>query len=310
MSIGIGGVIAGAAGFALSPMAGAVQALYGMGSAVNDFLDNHIAQMKQSENVTIAKTGTVLEMAKFGFGLGYMTSVAIIATGQLMLGNQGLAATTVATAATLTNPIAMTCAAFGAIYYGWSALSEAERDAILEKLRIGLEIGIETIKSIIAFIVKRTNEIFSPEHIAEFKTYVKTYAEKFGKSLSDITRKMVDRLKDTADKTAKKSNEIYLSTANVVSDTLANTGQVASTAAAATSSVAKTALASTGAALDSTSTKLKSGLEKAADLAATAAGSASTKAKHLIEKTSDAAQQLKAPKHARGAPKESTKLGK
>jgi hypothetical protein len=28
----------------------------------------------------------------------------------------------------------MTCAAIGAIYYGWGALSDVERDEILEKL--------------------------------------------------------------------------------------------------------------------------------------------------------------------------------
>jgi len=104
----------------LSAMATAIQGIYGMGASIDSFIDDHISQMKTSENDTIAKTGRVIEMAKFGFGLGYMSSVAIIAVGQLILGNPLNAVGTVATAATLTNPIAMTCAAVGAIYYGWS----------------------------------------------------------------------------------------------------------------------------------------------------------------------------------------------
>ena len=40
-----------------------------------------------SENVTISRTGRVLEMAKLGFGIGYLTSVVVIAVAQLLLGN-------------------------------------------------------------------------------------------------------------------------------------------------------------------------------------------------------------------------------
>ena len=35
--------------------------------------------------------------------------------------------------------IAMTCAAIGAIYYGWSALSDVEREEMLDKLSKGLD---------------------------------------------------------------------------------------------------------------------------------------------------------------------------
>ena len=107
--------LAGAA-LALSPIAEAVAALYGMGVAINDYLDRHIEEMKGSENPTASRTGAVLEMAKFGFGVGYLSSVVVISVGQYLLGNTLAAITTVATAATLTNPIAMTCAAVGAVY--------------------------------------------------------------------------------------------------------------------------------------------------------------------------------------------------
>lgn len=284
------------AGMVLSQMAQAIQGIYNMGSAVNEFIDEHIAAMKTSDNPTIAKTGRVLEMAKYGFGLGYMSSMAIIATGQLLLGNTLSAVGTVATAATLTNPIAMTCAAFGAIYYGWSALSESERNEILDKLRAGLGIGIETIKAIISFVVKTTNEILSPENIAEFKGFIKTYAAKFGKSLSDVTGKMVDILKDAAEKTAKKSSEIYESTAVVLSEVATQTGQAASSAAEATSSAAKNALESTGAMLGTTSIAVKGAVGKASEAASQAAGAASETAKGFFERTIEAAQQLKTSK--------------
>lgn len=284
-------------GMVLSQMAQAIQGIYNMGTAVNEFIDGHIAAMKESDNPTIAKTGRVLEMAKFGFGLGYMSSVTIIAAGQLLLGNSLSGALgTVATAATLTNPIAMTCAAFGAIYYGWSALSENERNEILDKLRTGLEIGIETIKAIVAFVVKTTNEILSPENIAEFKGFIKTYAAKFGKSLSDVTGKMVDILKDAAEKTAKKSNEIYESTTGVISEVTNQAGKAAANAAEATSKATKNALESTGDMLGTTSLAVKGAVGKATEAASQAADAASETAKGLFERTVEAAQQLRTSK--------------
>jgi hypothetical protein len=282
------------AGMLLSSMATAIQGIYSMGGSINEFIDEHIDLMKESENPTVSKTGRVLEMAKLGFGLGYMSSVTIIATGQLLLGNNLAAAGTVVSAATLTNPIAMTCAAFGAIYYGWSALSDQERNEILDKLRTGLEIGVETIKAIIAFVVKTTNEIFSPENIAEFKNFIKTYAAKFGKSLSDVTGRMVDILKDAAEQTVKKSNEIYESTAGVLSEVATQTGHVTSTAVEATSSAAKNTLETTGAMLETTSTAVKGAVGKASQAASLAASAATETAKGLFDRTVDAAQQLKA----------------
>ena len=72
-----------------------------MSQAINEFVDQHIADLKQSDNSTMASTGRVLEAVKFGFGLGYMSSIAIIATGQLLLGNTLTAVGTVAAGVTL-----------------------------------------------------------------------------------------------------------------------------------------------------------------------------------------------------------------
>jgi len=161
------------------------------------------------------------------------------------------------------------------------ALSDAEKNAILEKLRIGLEIGIETIRAIIAFVVRTTKEVLSSENLAEFKEFIKIYATKFGKSLSDVTGKMVDMVKDAAQMTARKSNELIASTSVVLSEVASNSSQ----AAAATTAVAKSALASTGGAIGTTSNLLKNAVGKVSD-------SASSAAKGIFEKAADATQQL------------------
>jgi len=185
---------------ALSPVTLAVKALYGMSQAINEFVDQHIADLKQSDNPTMASTGRVLEAAKFGFGLGYMSSIAIIATGQLLLGNTLTAVGTVAAGVTLTNPIAMTCAAMGAIYYGWGALTDKERDAILDRLSVGLEMGVELIKALIDFVVRKTKEFLSSKQLAEFKEFIKVQAAQFGKNLYDVTHAVGDLVKGAAER--------------------------------------------------------------------------------------------------------------
>ena len=189
----------GAGGMALSAMAKAVQTLYGMAADLNEYLDQHILDMKGSENPTISRTGRILEMAKLGFGIGYITPVVIIAVGQLLLGNSLSAITTVATAATITNPVAMTCAAIGAIYYGWGALSDVEHDEILQKLSQGLEVGIELIKSMVGFIINKTKELLSSKNIDEIKSFIGSAAAVFGKRLGDVTHKLSDVASDTFD---------------------------------------------------------------------------------------------------------------
>jgi len=222
---------------ALAPMTLAIRALYGMGKAVaetaqdiNGFLDRHIADLKRSDNPTIASTGRVLEAAKFGFGLGYMSSVAIIATGQLLLGN-GLAGAvgTVATGVTLTNPIAMTCAAVGAIYYGWDALTDKERAAILDHLSTGLAMGVELIKSLVAFVIRMTKEFLSSKQLAEFKDFIKVQAAQFGKTLYDVTHAVGDLVKGAAEKAgdlAKKTADLASDAAGKVADSASDVANV------------------------------------------------------------------------------------
>ena len=229
----ISAVVIGAevGGFVLTKMAQAIKALYGMAGEINDYLDKHIEEMKGSENATISRTGRVLEMAKLGFGIGYITPVVVIAVGQLLLGNPLSAITTVATAATLTNPIAMTCAAIGAIYYGWAALSDLERNEMLEKLGKGLEVGIELIRSIVRFVIETTKELLSSKNIVEIKKFVGSAATVFGKTLGHVTHKVTDIVGDTYDVFKKKSGEAMEKTIEVASEAYRDVSESAEKAA-------------------------------------------------------------------------------
>jgi hypothetical protein len=196
-----------AARHTLSAIAQAVKALYGFASDVNEGINQLIQEMKDSENPTTSRTGRVIEAAKFGFGIGYTVPVAIIAVGQLLLGNTFAAGWTVFTTVTLTNPVAMTCAAVGAIYYGWGALSDVERNEILDKLSKGLAIGVELIKSIIAFVIKTTEDLLSAKNFSELKQVIGTAAAQFGKTLGDVTKKIADVVGDALDSLKRTSGD-------------------------------------------------------------------------------------------------------
>ena len=187
MTLALGAMAAGAT---LTGMAGAIQRLYQMGSAVNEYIDNHIVELKGSANQTMASTGRVLEGAKFGFGIGFMSYMTIVATGQLILGNELGAAVTVVSAPV--NPLAMSCAAVGAIYYGWGALSIQEQEAMLDRLSKGLELGLELIRAIIGFVIKTLKNLMSSKRLVEFKQDIESQAALFGKSLYNVTHQMAD----------------------------------------------------------------------------------------------------------------------
>ncbi len=184
----------------LNPITQAITALYGAAVAINEFLDKHIAELKQSDNKTIKATGTVLEGAKFGFGLGYITPIVITVVGQLMLGAPLTAhlgaAGTITSGALLTNPVAMTCGSIGAIYFGWKALSEEERDNILNIIAEAYEIGKELIKAMIHYVLVNLKELLSDENLKELKVYVTEIANKFGKTLYDVSKAVKDKLSE------------------------------------------------------------------------------------------------------------------
>src|SRR4051794_21243985 len=82
------GVVAGIdlAGFATSTLVSAIKAIYHVAEDFNDWIDRHIGELKRSDRPVVACTGRVLEAAKFGFGLGYIASTVLIASGQMLLG--------------------------------------------------------------------------------------------------------------------------------------------------------------------------------------------------------------------------------
>ena len=202
--------------FTLSPIASVISAMYQITKDINNGINNLIDDMKQSANVTISRTGKVLEGAKSGFAIGYVTPLAVIAVGQFILGNPLTAV--VATASMTCSPIAMTCAAVGAIIYGWNALTPYEREDTLEQISKGLEVGIELIKSIIAFVIERTKAILSSENIEELKKYIGSVAATFGKSLSDVTHKVTDIVSDSYDSLKIKTGKAIDKTVDLASD--------------------------------------------------------------------------------------------
>ena len=185
-------------GLALTAMGKAIIALYGISKNINEFMDDHIASMKNSDNLSISRVGSVLEGAKFGFGLGYLTCMIVMAGGQLLLGNTLAAAATVTT---LTNPIAMTCAAVGAIYFGWTALKESERDAIVEKLVAGFEVGSELVRAIFGSILDKFKAFAAAPWLGDLRAFVGEAAGHFGKKFSDISGKVMDKAYDFWDAT-------------------------------------------------------------------------------------------------------------
>jgi methyl-accepting chemotaxis protein len=227
----------------LGPIATAIAAAYKMGSTVNEYINEHIETLKASDNPTISSSGRVLEGAKFGFGLGYVAPLVIIVTGQLMLGNTlaGVmsASGTVISAVTFTNPVAMTCAAVGAIYFGWTALSDSERNDILNRLSEGLNIGVELIKSFVGFVCTKVKDFSNSKQLDEFKDFVKTQAADFGKSLYDITKSVGDLMKAAAEKVSNIAGQAVDSSVSATKKAADAATQAAGTVSDAASEMAK-----------------------------------------------------------------------
>lgn len=184
------------AGFAVDGVFSILKTLYHVADDVNDFINKHIESMKLSDNPTISRTGRVLEAAKLGFGIGYTVPVVVISVGQLLCGFKAAAVTTVATAGVLSNPVAMTCAALGAIYYGWNALSEQEKIETIEEIEQDIKVGAELIKYVIQFVIKQTTDLLSSDNILELKKFVTDSAQTFGKTLGDVTGAIKDKMMD------------------------------------------------------------------------------------------------------------------
>lgn len=170
----------------------ALRSIYGAASALNEAMESHIAGLRASDDSTIARTGDLLAQAKTGFMIGYATPVAIIAVGQLLLGNPLTAA--VSTVSMVTSPVAITCAAVGAIWMGWRALKPAEQARILEIVQAGLALSVTVIASVVDFVVRQAQALFAKPQLAALREMVREEAATFGKSFAQITGSAVDAI--------------------------------------------------------------------------------------------------------------------
>jgi hypothetical protein len=205
-----GAIIGGVGGGLLAslPIVEAIRLMYGTAKDINGFIDDQIEGLKTSAKESVQVCGKILEGVKNGFGIGYISSAVTIAAGHLMLGNVGLATATAISSATFTNPLAMTCGAIGAIYFGWGALDTVEKNAIIERLVADFKIGVELVKAIVNFVVDKMKAWTSSDTLEELKNFVKESAASFGKSLSEITRNVKDRIFDTASYVKEKAEDV------------------------------------------------------------------------------------------------------
>lgn len=169
----------------------ALSNLYGFTASAAHFAVQHIETLKSADNLLANRCGAILEAANAGFGVGTETALVLIGIGQSLLGNP-LAGGAVLPAGG--NPIVMTCAAIGAIHYGWKAMSAAEREQLLATVSKAFEIGVEFVRSLTRFAVDMIKALMSAANMAELKAMVAEAAATFGRRLSQITRATSDRL--------------------------------------------------------------------------------------------------------------------
>lgn len=173
----------------------ALSQLYGFGASAARFAVEHIETLKQADNLLAARCGHVLEAANAGFGVGGETALVLIGVGQTLLGNP-LAGGAVLVAAH--NPVVMTCAAIGAIHYGWKAMNDREREALLRSVGTAFDVGIELVRSIASFAYNLIQKLMSKENFAELKRMVTGVAKVFGRHFSDVSRLLSDRIREAA----------------------------------------------------------------------------------------------------------------
>jgi uncharacterized protein YaaW (UPF0174 family) len=201
-TLAAGKLLIDGAKFATTVMSKAIASMYGAARGLDAFVDKHIDELKASPDEAINRIGRVLEGAKKGLLFGYAAPVILIATGQLLLGNPLSAAKTVLTAATLTNPIASTCAAIGAIYFGWKALNKSEQQAIISSLCQGFALTGEVIREILDFALKMLHDVLGRKEVKELKTLLADFAGKLGRSIYSVTGQLIDLVYSKPDATS------------------------------------------------------------------------------------------------------------
>ncbi len=173
----------------------AVGASYGVSSGVAAFFQEHVSELRQSENPVAARCGEVLRLVGEGWQAGLATAPIVVGIGQRILGNP-LAPAVVSIGST--NPVAQKCGAIGAIYYGWSALSDAEKRMALDGVSRLFDVGVEFVRGIVDFTISTLKSLLNKENLAALRYYVAEAANIFGRTFADVTGKLSDRLAQTA----------------------------------------------------------------------------------------------------------------
>jgi hypothetical protein len=194
--------------FAASGIVSAIKATYQVTGDLGGWLDRHVDELQKSKTPSIASTGDVLAAAKQGFMLGYVASTVIVAAGHCLLGNPLSALATLGSSVVLLNPVAMTCAAVGAIYFGWSALGEKQRAEHLKSLSTGLSLGVELIRAILDFSVRMSRDLMDSNQLESIKKLVKEQAEAFGRTLYDITGQISDLAAEGAEAISRRIGSV------------------------------------------------------------------------------------------------------
>lgn len=177
-----------------STLKDALRALYGTAKRLDEFMSDHIEALKASEDQTIYRTGELLAQVKSGLVIGYSAPIAIVTIGQLLLGNPLNAVVSFAT--TAVSPVAITCAAVGAIWMGWRALKSTEQARILELVHNGLGVSVKALSGVVQFAVELAQRLFGKPQMAVLREMVSSEATAFGKTLAQVTGSAFDAAMD------------------------------------------------------------------------------------------------------------------
>lgn len=92
----------------------------------------------------------------------------------------------------------------------------------MTRVQEGLEVGVELVKSLIDFVIRKTKEFLDSKHFAELKDFIGVQAARFGRTLSDVTKATSDKIAEAIDKTVNVGKDVAdaaTKAGNLVADT-------------------------------------------------------------------------------------------
>jgi hypothetical protein len=98
--------------------------------------------------------------------------------------------------------------------------------------------GIELIKALIDFVVRKTKDFLSSKQLTEFKDFIKLQAAQFGKSLYDVTHAVGDLVKGAAERAGDLAGQAVDLTSAVAKKTAGLASEAAGKVADSASDVA------------------------------------------------------------------------